>query len=131
MGTTDASAGALVLVVEDEDAARRMMRRALERRGYEVAEAVNGEQGIAVAMEQLPAIILLDLRMPGELSGLDVAKKLREAVQTDRIPIVVVSASVHTDARAMIRDFGCDEFIEKPVDFALLYETIERLIGPG
>jgi DNA-binding response OmpR family regulator len=122
------SATTLVLV-DDDDAARRMMRRVLERRGFEVHDAADGASGLALARELLPGAVLLDLRMPGELSGFDVARELRADDATAAIPIVVVSASTHLDARELVAKVGCDAFVEKPVDFDELDSTLDRLLG--
>lgn len=119
------------LVVDDDAAARRMMRRALERKGYAVEEASNGRQGLDRARQLVPDVVLLDLRMPGELSGVDVAGQLKGDNATRAIPIVIVSASAHFDARAMTSRVGCDAFIEKPVSFDELYAELDRLLTAG
>lgn len=119
-----------VLVVDDDAAARRMLRRLLERRGYEVREQGDGRSGLEELRRDAPDIVLLDLRMPGELSGFDVAAKLKSDPATSSVPLVIVSASVQLDARTAIREIGCDAFVEKPVDFDELLATIEGLIGP-
>jgi DNA-binding response OmpR family regulator len=114
-----------LLLVDDDAAARRMMRRVLERRGYEVDECGDGRSGLERARETRPDGVLLDLRMPGELSGFDVARELRAGDATTSIPIIVVSASTHLDARSMVDQVGCDAFIEKPVDF----DELDRVLG--
>lgn len=119
----------LLLVIDDDDAARRMMRRLLERRGYQVADEPDGASGLARARIELPAAVLLDLRMPGELSGLDVARELRDDATTTDIPVIIVSASTHLDARELVEQVGCDAFLEKPVDFDELEATLTRLIS--
>lgn len=117
----------LVAIIDDDDAARRMMRRVLERRGYRVADASSGADGITLVKNHLPQIVLLDLRMPGEFSGFDVARNLRGDSITSSIPIVVVSASAYADARSLVEQIGCDAFLEKPVDFDLLEQTLRAL----
>jgi CheY-like chemotaxis protein len=117
-----------LLLVDDDDAARRMMRRVLERRGYEVEDAANGRDGVEAALTNPPAGVLLDLRMPGELSGLDVARELRADERTAAVPIIVVSASTHMDARQLVAATGCNAFLEKPVDFDELERTLEQFI---
>lgn len=117
-----------VLVVDDDAAARRMMRRGLERRGYQVLERSDGASGLAAIASERPAIVLLDLRMPGELSGIDVARRAKADPQLRNVPIIIVSASVHHDARELVDSSGCDAFVEKPVDFALLEATMARLL---
>lgn len=117
-----------LLLVDDDHAARRMMRRVLEQRGYEVEEHDNGRAGLDSARANAPAGMLLDLRMPGELSGFDVARELKSSPVTARIPIIVVSASTHMDAKSMVDQVGCDAFVEKPVDFDELDRVLDELI---
>ena len=117
-----------LMLVDDDAAARRMMRRVLERRGYSVDEASDGRSGLDAVRADPPAAVLLDLRMPGELSGIDVAGMLRADPATAAIPIVVVSASTHLDARSLIEQVGCDAFVEKPVDFDELERVLAELI---
>lgn len=117
-----------VLVVDDDDAARRMMRRALERRGFEVSERSNGADGLEAIRSEQPDMVLLDLRMPGSISGIDVTREAKADPATASIPIVIVSASVHADARQLTEMSGCDAFVEKPVDFAVLDATMRQLL---
>ncbi|MCW2923022.1 MAG: sensor protein [Thermoleophilia bacterium] len=128
--TPDAPAGPpadAVVVIDDDGPSRRLMRRILERRGFQVAEAEGGEAGLALIRAGRPPVVLLDLRMPGTLSGLDVLRVLREDPGTAGIPVVVVSASVDSAARSIALGLGAAAFLEKPVDFELLYETLARV----
>jgi two-component system cell cycle response regulator DivK len=121
--------GRRVLVVDDDAAARRMMRRILERRGFAVEEAGDGRSGVEAVQAAPPDVVLLDLRMPGELSGADVVRELRADPATSGVPIIVVSASAHMNARELVRSIGCDGFVEKPVDFDELDAALERVLG--
>lgn len=123
-----ADAAPRLVLVDDDAAARRMMRRVLERRGYVVDEAADGRSGLELVRVDAPAAVLLDLRMPGELSGIDVAAKLRADPATAGVPIVVVSASTHLDAKSLVEQVGCDAFVEKPVDFDELERVLAALI---
>lgn len=120
-----------LIVIDDDDAARRMMRRILERRGYTVSDAHDGASGIDAVRQLMPDAILLDLRMPGEHSGLDVTRILKGDPATSGIPIIVVSASVHRDARHLTKEAGCDAFLDKPVDFTDLYDTLDQFLLPS
>lgn len=122
---------ATILLVDDDAAARRMMRRVLVRFGYDVIEAADGAAAVATARERLPELLVLDIRMPGELSGLDAAAILREDATTAHIPIVIVSASTHLDAREMALEVGCDAFVEKPVDFDELQRVLATFVPTG
>lgn len=121
--------GRSVLVVDDDAAARRMMRRILERSGYAVDEASDGRSGLDRAIETQPDLLLLDLRMPGELSGMDVAERMRDDARTSAIPVVIVSASAHLDTRDIIAQVGCRAFLEKPVDFDELRATLAEVFA--
>jgi len=119
---------ARLLLIDDDDAARRMMRRVLKRRGYEVEDVDNGRAGLDRVRESPPAGVLLDLRMPGELSGFDVARELKADPDTRGVPVIVVSASTYLDARSMVEQVGCDAFVEKPVDFDDLDRVLDEFI---
>lgn len=116
------------IVVDDDHAARRMMRRLLERHGWDVAEAANGADGLELVRSARPDVAVLDLRMPGELSGLDVVRKVRCDADLDGIRVVIVTASASSDARSQAIEAGCDAFLDKPVDFDELYDTLDRLV---
>lgn len=117
-----------ILIIDDDAAARRMMRRALERRGFAIAEASDGTSGLSAIREVCPDLVLLDLRMPGELSGLDVVTAVRADVHLHAIPLIVVSASAHDAMRAQTLQAGCAAFVEKPVDFIELERTIAQAL---
>lgn len=120
--------GIPIVIVDDDDNGRRMLRRALERRGYIVTEANDGESGIDAIHATNPAAALVDLRMPGRYSGLDVVRLLRADSGTAELPIIIVSASAHSDARILSDEVGASGFVEKPVDFATLYEVLDRVL---
>lgn len=120
--------GLSIVVIDDDDNGRRMLRRALERRGHTIAEAVNGELGLATIRETQPNLVLVDLRMPGLYSGLDVVRLLRENTATADLPVIVVSASAHSDARELATKVGANGFVEKPVDFPTLFEAIAQVL---
>ncbi|MCW2961797.1 MAG: histidine kinase [Thermoleophilia bacterium] len=116
-----------VLIIDDDAAARRMLRRVLERRGFRVEEQGDGRSGLDAIVATRPDVVLLDLRMPGELSGFDVASLVKAEADLDGIAVVVVSASVHLDARSAAKTIGCDAFVEKPVDFDELLAAIDEV----
>ena len=117
-----------LLLVDDDAAARRMMRRVLGRFGYEVIEASDGAGAVDVTRAELPAAVLLDLRMPGTMSGMDAARELKRDPATAHIPVIIVSASTHLAARDMTAELGCDAFVEKPVDFDELQRVLQELV---
>ena len=119
-----------VLIVEDNEASRDALSRRLQRRGYEVAVAVDGEQAISVAHGLLPDLILMDLGMPG-VDGWDATRRLKADDATRHIPIIVLSAHAMSSDRELALAAGGDDFDTKPVRFQLLLEKIEKLLPKG
>jgi len=119
-------ASPLVLVVEDFEDNRFMMRRLLEMSGYRVVEAVNGNQAVEAAAREQPDIILMDLSLP-LLDGLAATRRIREQQNARRVPIVAVSAHDSADFHAEALAAGCNEYVTKPIDFDQLVQLLERL----
>ena len=119
-------ASPLVLVVEDFEDNRFMMRRLLEMSGYRVVEAVNGNQAVEAAASEQPDIILMDLSLP-QLDGLAATRRIREQQGTRRVPIVAVSAHDSADFHAEALAAGCNEYVTKPIDFDQLVQLLDRL----
>ena len=115
-----------VLVVEDFEDNRFMMRRLLEMSGYRVVEAVNGQQAVETARRERPAIILMDLSLP-MLDGLAATRRIREQDGLSSVPIVAVSAHDSADFHAEALAAGCDEYVTKPIDFDQLVQLLNRL----
>jgi len=116
-----------VLVVEDFEDNRFMMRRLLEMSGYHVVEAVNGKQAVEMAESEHPAIILMDLSLP-MLDGLAATRRIREQNGLARVPIVAVSAHDSADFHAEALAAGCNEYVTKPIDFDQLVQLLDRLL---
>lgn len=116
----------LVLVVEDFEDNRFMMRRLLEMSGYRVVEAVNGNQAVEAAASEQPDIILMDLSLP-QLDGLAATRRIREQQGSRRVPIVAVSAHDSADFHAEALAAGCNEYVTKPIDFDQLVDLLSRL----
>ncbi|HEV2863568.1 MAG TPA: response regulator [Pyrinomonadaceae bacterium] len=117
-----------VLVVEDFEDNRFMMRRLLEMSGYRVVEAVNGQQAVELAGDESPDVILMDLSLP-MLDGLAATRKIRERDQHSRVPIVAVSAHDSADFHAEALAAGCNEYVTKPIDFDQLIQLLDRLLN--
>ena len=120
-------AGPTVLVVEDFEDNRFMMRRLLEMSGYRVVEAVNGEQAVEVAATERPDLILMDLSLP-KLDGLAATRRIRQSDGLGEIPIVAVSAHDTSDFHADALAAGCNEYVTKPIDFDQHVKLLERLL---
>lgn len=116
-----------VLVVEDFEDSRFMMRRLLEMAGYSVVEATDGEQATKMAVESLPALILMDLSLP-KMDGLTATRNIRRKRGMKRIPILAVSAHDSDESRAEALDAGCNEYVTKPIDFDRLNELIVEFL---
>jgi CheY-like chemotaxis protein len=116
----------VVLVVEDFEDNRFMMRRLLEMSGYRVVEAVNGNQAVERAVSERPDIILMDLSLP-QLDGLAATRRIRVQDGMRKVPIVAVSAHDSADFHAEALAAGCNEYVTKPIDFDRLVELLGRL----
>jgi two-component system, cell cycle response regulator DivK len=117
-----------VLVVEDFEDNRFMMRRLLEMSGFRVLEAVNGVQAVEMAAGERPDIILMDLSLP-LLDGLSATRRIRENGELRRVPIVAVSAHDSADFHTEALAAGCNEYVTKPIDFDRLVELLERILS--
>lgn len=117
-----------ILYVEDNDDNIYMLKPRLERKGYEVLIAVDGKEGIYLANNKHPDLILMDLELP-VLDGWEASKRLKEDPNTRHIPIIALSASVMGDAQSRAMDVGCDDFYSKPVDFNSLITKIQSFIS--
>ena len=117
-----------VLIVEDQADIRKLIRMTLEFEPYEIHEAANGTDGLQMATEVLPDLILLDVMMPGDLDGLQVCARVRAlpALQTTRV--VLLTARGQTQDRDAGQEAGADEYLIKPFSPLQLIETIERLM---
>ena len=118
----------LVLVVEDFEDNRFMMRRLLEMAGYEVLEATDGEQAMSLAAERRPALILMDLSLP-RVDGLAATRLIRQHPEMGQVPIVAVSAHDSADFHAEALAAGCNDYIPKPIDFDQLDALLLRVLG--
>ncbi len=121
---------AKILLVEDNEMNRDMLSRRLVRRGYDVAIAVDGEQGVAMARSEAPALILMDMSLPG-LDGWEATRRIKAAPETRGIPVIALTAHAMSGDREKAMAAGCDDFDTKPVDLARLLEKIEALLGPA
>ncbi|MCA1629030.1 MAG: response regulator [Acidobacteria bacterium] len=128
--TQASAAEPVVLVVEDFEDNRFMMRRLLEMSGYRVVEAVNGEQAVETAVGEQPDLILMDLSLP-KLDGLAATRRIRQHEALSKVPIVAVSAHDTTDFHADALAAGCNEYVTKPIDFDQLEALLKKLLDRG
>ena len=121
------NANRIVMVVEDFEDNRFMMRRLLEMSGYHVLEAINGEEAVELAKRERPALILMDLSLP-LLDGLAATRRIRLEKDLRDIPIVAVSAHDTADFHAEALAAGCNDYVTKPIDFDQLESLLRRLL---
>ncbi len=115
-----------VLLVEDTEDNRMMMRRLLELSGYRVSEAVNGLEAVKAAERETPSIILMDLSLP-IVDGLAATRRIRQLPNLSDVPIIAVSAHDTADFHAEALAAGCDAYITKPIDYTELEDLITDL----
>jgi CheY-like chemotaxis protein len=120
---------AKILLVEDNEMNRDMLSRRLERRGYEVIVAVDGEEGVARAKADAPDVVLMDLSLPG-IDGWEATRRLKVADETRSIPVLALTAHAMAGDREKALEVGCDDFDTKPVELSRLLEKIEALLAP-
>ena len=117
-----------ILLVEDFDDTRLMMRLWLTKKGYRVIEAESGEAAIELAQRQHPDLIIMDMMMPG-LGGLDATRQIREYRSLRQTPIVAVSAYGADEYRARALDAGCNEYVSTPFEPDALSQLIKKLLA--
>ena len=122
-------ANELVLVVEDNEKNRKLVRDVLQFHGYEILETDNAEEGIKLARERQPALILMDFHLPG-MNGIEALSRLRAEPATKGIPVIAVTASAMTEDRKRIVAAGFDSLQTKPIhvkEFVqVVRETLDR-----
>jgi two-component system cell cycle response regulator DivK len=119
-----------ILLVEDNEMNRDMLSRRLARRGYEVLVAVDGEAGVEMATREAPALILMDMSLPG-LDGWEATRRIKASPATQAIRVIALTAHAMSGDREKALAAGCDDFDTKPVDFERLLTKIQALLGSG
>ena len=117
-----------ILYVEDNEDNIYMLSGRLRRKGYEVSIARDGEKGIAAALAEHPALILMDLGLP-VLDGWESARRLKAMAETSAIPIIALSAHAMAGDRERALAAGCNDFDTKPIDFKRLLGKIDALLA--
>jgi CheY-like chemotaxis protein len=110
-----------ILVVEDNEVNQRILVRRLERRGFQVVTADNGQQGVALASSEVPDLILMDMSLP-ILDGWEATRQIKAREETGHIPVIALTAHAMVGDREQALDAGCDDYDVKPID-------IDRLVG--
>lgn len=118
---------AKVLIVEDNEMNRDMLSRRLQRKGYEISIAPDGEEGIRLATELLPDLILMDMSLP-VLDGWSATRQLKTAPSTQHIPVIALTAHAMSSDREKALEAGCDDYDTKPVDLNRLLAKMQALL---
>src|SRR5215210_4743269 len=116
-----------ILLVEDTEDNRFMMRRLLEMTGYRVVEAMNGEEAVKLAQTESPHLILMDLSLP-VIDGLAATRLIRKLPDFESTPIIAVSAHDTSDFQSEAIEAGCNSYVTKPIDFNELEELIAQFL---
>ncbi|NND99865.1 MAG: response regulator [Pirellulaceae bacterium] len=117
-----------ILLVEDNELNCDMLRRRLERRGFEVITADDGQKGIDTAESEMPDLILMDMSLP-VIDGWDATRRLKANPATGSIPVLALTAHAMEGEREKALAAGCDDYDTKPVDLSRLLEKIEAILG--
>ena len=117
-----------ILLVEDNEMNRDMLSRRLERRGYHVLLAVDGEEGVRVAGAEAPDLVLMDMSLP-VVDGWEAARRLKASAATRHIPVIALTAHAMAGDRDKALEAGCDDYDSKPVDLTRLVRKIEQLLA--
>lgn len=116
-----------ILLVEDNELSRDMLARRLERAGFQVLVAADGEQGVAAARQERPDLVLMDMSLP-YVDGWEAARTLKADPATAAVPVIALTAHAMLGDREKALEAGCDDFATKPVDLPALVETIKRFL---
>jgi two-component system, cell cycle response regulator DivK len=119
--------GALILIVEDNDKNRKLVRDVLTFKGYEVIETETGEEGVRLAKERSPSLVLMDIRLPG-IDGVEALRRLRAEGTTRGIPVMAMTASVMTEDRQKIMAAGFDAYQSKPINVTDFVAAVAQLL---
>jgi CheY-like chemotaxis protein len=117
-----------ILLVEDNEMNRDMLSRRLQRRGYDVIIAVDGQQGVAIAQSEAPDLILMDMSLP-VIDGWEATRALKAAPETRDIPVIALTAHAMSTDRDKAMEAGCDDYDTKPIEFSRLLGKMEVLLG--
>jgi two-component system, cell cycle response regulator DivK len=119
-----------ILIVEDNERNMKLARDVLQAKGYRTLEALTGEEGVRLATQNVPDLVLMDIQLPG-IDGVEAFRRLRADPRTAKIPVVALTASVTPTDRSHITAAGFDAFVAKPISLKEFLETVRRLVEAG
>jgi len=116
-----------VLIVEDNEKNMKLARDVLQAKGYATLEAVTGEEGVRLAKEGKPDLVLMDIQLPG-INGIEALRRIRTEPALAKVPVVAFTASVTPTDRSQIQAAGFDGFLSKPINLKEFLETVSALL---
>ena len=119
--------GPTIMVVEDYEDTRLLLKQVLETKGYSVLEAINGQQAVELAQRKHPDLILMDLDLP-ILDGIEATQRIRRQAEMEQVPILAVTAYPMSFTHVKAFAKGCDEYLAKPIDLARLDELLNQYL---
>jgi CheY-like chemotaxis protein len=117
----------LILIVEDQPMNRKLVRDVLTAKGYRILETETAEEGLTLAVEHKPALVLMDIHLPG-MNGIEAFKRLRADPRTSMIPVIAVTASVMSQDRQEVTGAGFDGYIPKPINVKMFLQTVRNTL---
>jgi two-component system, cell cycle response regulator DivK len=117
-----------ILIVEDNEKNMKLARDILQAKGYATLEAVCGLDGVKLALEHRPDLILMDIQLP-DINGFEAFERIRANAETSKVPVIAFTASVTLNDRSRIGDAGFDAFLGKPINLKEFVETVRRSLG--
>ena len=119
-----------ILIVEDNEKNMKLVRDILRHKGHATLEAATGEDGVRLALQHVPALILMDIQLP-DIDGIEALRRIREHAALEATPVVAVSASVMPDDQQKIVSSGFDAFITKPINLKQFQDTVQQFLTGG
>lgn len=119
-----------ILIVEDNEKNMKLVRDILQHKGYATLEAATGGEGVRLAIERRPDLVLMDIQLP-DIDGIEALRRIRAEPALDAVPVLAVSASVMPDEQHKIVTSGFDAFITKPIALKPFVDTVQRFVAEG
>ena len=119
-----------ILIVEDNEKNMKLVRDILQFKGHQTLEAVTGEEGVRLAREHKPDLVLMDIQLP-DIDGITALRRIRADAALDAIPVLAVSASVMPDEQQKIVTSGFDAYVTKPINLKSFFETVQHFLAQG